>query len=81
VDLGVQASPHTWGSPLKTFYASQLAAGLGNIPTIEGVPGETDGVDTSGYRLTGGVLSLPARPGFGLALSSYATSRKCVDQP
>lgn len=69
VELGVKASPHAWGSPLKTFYASQLAAGLGNIPTIEGVPGETDGVDTSGYRLASGLLSLPTSPGFGLALT------------
>jgi L-alanine-DL-glutamate epimerase-like enolase superfamily enzyme len=66
--LGVQASPHAWGSPLKTLYASQLAAGLGNIPTVEGVPGETDGVDTSGYVLADGVLSVPQAPGFGLTL-------------
>lgn len=69
VELGVKASPRAWGSPLKTFYASQLAAGLGNIPTVEGVPGETDGVDTSGYRLASGLLSLPTSPGFGLALT------------
>ena len=69
VELGVAASPHAWGSPLKTFYAGQLAAGLGNVPTVEGVPGETDGVDTSGYRLADGLLSLPASPGFGLPLS------------
>ena len=67
-DLGVQASPHAWGSPLKTFYAGQLAAGLGNVPTVEGVPGETDGVDASGYRLENGLLDLPAGPGFALAL-------------
>lgn len=70
VELGVKASPRAWGSPLKTFYASQLAAGLGNIPTVEGVPGETDGVDTSGYRLADGLLDLPASPGFGLALNA-----------
>ena len=69
VELGVRASPHAWGSPLKTFYAAQLAAGLGNIPTIEGVPGATEGVDTSGYRLASGLLSLPATPGFGLVLT------------
>ncbi len=69
VELGVEASPHAWGSPLKTFYASQLAAGLGNVPTVEGVPGETDGVDAGGYRLANGVLSLPASPGFGLVLA------------
>ena len=68
LELGVAASPHAWGSPLKTFYASQLAAGLGNIPTVEGVPGETDGVDAGGYRLASGLLTLPTSPGFGLVL-------------
>jgi L-alanine-DL-glutamate epimerase-like enolase superfamily enzyme len=68
LELGVQGSPHTWGSPLKTLYASHLAAGLGNIPIIEGVPGVTDGVDASGYRLANGILGIPAAPGFGLSL-------------
>jgi D-galactarolactone cycloisomerase len=72
VELGVAASPHAWGSPLKTFYAAQLAAGLGNVPTVEGVPGETDGVDASGYRLADGCLGVPAAPGFGLALAEPA---------
>jgi len=74
-ELGVEASPHAWGSPLKTFYASQLAAGLGNVPTVEGVPGVTDGVDTSAYRLEDGFLSLPASSGFGLALTGRRVSR------
>jgi len=69
VELGVGASPHAWGSPLKTFYAAQLAAGLGNVPTVEGVPGTTEGVDAGGYRLADGVLHVPASPGFGLALT------------
>jgi D-galactarolactone cycloisomerase len=30
-------SPHAWGDQLKTHYATHLAAGLGNISTIEGV--------------------------------------------
>ena len=64
---GAAASPHAWGEPLKTRYAAQLAAGLGNIATVEGVPGTVDGVDLSPYAFAGGVLSVPDRPGFGLA--------------
>lgn len=45
-------------------------ADMGNIPTVEGVPGETDGVDASGYRLEDGLLSLPTIPGFGLPLTA-----------
>jgi D-galactarolactone cycloisomerase len=64
--LGVHASPHAWGRPLKTLYAAQLAAGLGNVPIIEGVPGHTIGVDTSSYRFTESALTVPDLPGFGL---------------
>lgn len=63
---GVQASPHAWGKPLKTFYAAQLAAGLGRVEVVEGVPGVTEGVDTSAYHFADGLLTVPDRPGFGL---------------
>lgn len=65
-----EASPHAWGMPLKTLYAAHLAAGLGNIPTIEGVPGTTTGTTTTDYTLTDGHLTLPETPGFGLDLTS-----------
>lgn len=68
LETGVGASPHAWGRPLKTLYAAHLAAGLGGIEIVEGVPGHTDGVDTSAYTFIGGVLTLPDRPGFGLPL-------------
>jgi L-alanine-DL-glutamate epimerase-like enolase superfamily enzyme len=67
-DIGAHASPHAWGLPLKTLYAAQLAAGLGHVDTVEGVPGETVGVDTSAYRWEEGHLTVPDRPGFGLPL-------------
>lgn len=67
--VACQASPHAWGLPLKTLYAAQMAAGLGNVPTVEGVPGTTDGVDTSAYRWEDGNLTVPDRPGFGLTLA------------
>lgn len=68
VELGVQASPHAWGLPLKTLYAAQMAAGLGNVITVEGVPGTTVGVDTTAYRLDEGMLHVPSTPGFGIPL-------------
>ncbi|MFC7624512.1 enolase C-terminal domain-like protein [Microlunatus sp. GCM10028923] len=63
---GTQASPHAWGLPLKSLYAAQFAAGLGNIPIVEGVPGHTADVDTSPYSIKDGVITVPDRPGFGL---------------
>jgi L-alanine-DL-glutamate epimerase-like enolase superfamily enzyme len=68
-ELGVQASPHAWGHPLKSVYAAQLAAGLGAVPVIEGVPGTTEGVDASACRLEDGLLHLPPVPGMGLELT------------
>jgi len=65
-DIGVYASPHTWGFPIKTLYAAQLAAGTGNVVTVEGVFGTTSGVDSSDYRMDEGRLHVPDKPGFGL---------------
>lgn len=66
-ELGVMASPHAWGDPIKSLYTAQLAAGLGNVVTVEAVPGTTDGIDASGYVLRDGRLHVPDRPGFGIA--------------
>ena len=68
VEAGVAASPHAWGCVLRTYYVAQLAAGVGNIPTIEGVPGTTDGVDFGAYRFADGEMTVGDAPGFGLKL-------------
>lgn len=68
VEAKAWASPHTWGDPLKTHYAAQLAAGAGNVLTVEGVPAETCEVDWNGYRLQSGSLRVPDAPGFGMRL-------------
>jgi len=63
-----QASPHAWGSGLKTVYAAHLVGGLGNAPTIEGVTCSHEHVDFGDNRLRDGKLQLSAQPGFGLKL-------------
>lgn len=65
---GVHASPHAWGDPLKTCYAAHVAAGLGNVPTVEAVPGTCEAVDLGVYALIEGALRLPEHPGWGLEL-------------
>lgn len=64
-EIGVAASPHAWGQPLKTCYAAQMAAGLGNVLTVEGVPGHTEGVESYPLREDGAIV-VPQTPGFGL---------------
>lgn len=74
VELGVAASPHAWGMPLKTLYAAQMAAGLGNVLVVEGVPGATDDIDASGYRFVDGDLTVPDGPGFALTAAPSGTT-------
>ncbi|TCO32402.1 L-alanine-DL-glutamate epimerase-like enolase superfamily enzyme [Kribbella steppae] len=69
-----EASPHAWGLPLKTLYAAHIAAGLGNVPIVEGVPGHTLGTDGDGYQLSDGTLILSDRPGFGIDLTAAGSS-------
>ncbi|PUV23922.1 enolase C-terminal domain-like protein [Sphingobacterium athyrii] len=66
--LGVQASPHAWGSLLKSYYTAHLAGGLGNTVTIEGVTSTSEEVDLSGYKIQGGKLIPPPAAGFGMPL-------------
>ena len=66
-ELDVLASPHNWGHPLKTLYTGHVAAGLGNVVTVEGVPGTASVAGTSAYRLEDGLLHVPDLPGWGIA--------------
>ena len=71
IEAGVQAAPHAWGDPLKVHYSAQLAAGLGNVLMVEGIPSTTYGADMGLYRLEEGILHVPeAAPGFGMTLTS-----------
>ncbi|HIZ34406.1 MAG TPA: mandelate racemase [Candidatus Ruania gallistercoris] len=68
-EIGVAASPHAWGQPLKSAYAAQLAAGLGNVLTVEGVPGSTVGVGAEAFAVRDGAITVPDTAGFGLTLT------------
>ena len=68
---GVKASPHTWGWIPRPYYAAQLAAGVGNVIIVEGIPGRTEGADYSAYKLAEGEISVPNSPGFGIALWAH----------
>lgn len=72
---GVHGSPHAWGRPLKTRYAAHLAAGLGNVDVVEGVPGSVAGVDPRLLSPVDGVLGLDSAPGFGIPLPQEAHLR------
>ena len=66
---GLQASPHTWAGTPRPYYAAHLAAGVGNVAIVEGIPGTATGMDYSAYQFADGKLVVPEAPGFGVGLS------------
>ena len=69
IAAGVQASPHTWCWPVRPRYVAQLAAGLGNVVCIEGIPGTTSDLDYSHYSIEDGEMAVPDLPGFAIPLT------------
>ena len=64
----VGASPHAWGSGIKSVYIGHLAAALGNTPTIEGVTCGEEDVELGDNRIVDGNFRPSSAPGFGLKL-------------
>ncbi|HEX6226899.1 MAG TPA: enolase C-terminal domain-like protein, partial [Chryseolinea sp.] len=62
------ASPHAWGDRLKTHYTAHLAAGLGNVSTVEGVTCISDDIDYGNYPIKDGTISVSKAPGFGMKI-------------
>lgn len=62
------ASPHNWGEYIKTLYSLHLAAGLGNVCTIEGVTCFSSDIDFGHATLKNGILIPADTPGFGMTL-------------
>jgi D-galactarolactone cycloisomerase len=67
-EMKTQASPHAWGSLLKTHYAAHLSAGLGNVCTLEGVTCFSDEIDFGNYPIVDGKIRVSEDPGFGMKL-------------
>ena len=65
----VTASPHTWAGTPRPYYCAHLAAGVGNVLIVEGIPGRGTGMDYSAWKFEDGKLVVPEEPGFGLRLS------------
>lgn len=66
--MNMLASPHAWGNRLKTNYTVHLAAGLGNVCTVEGVTCLSDDIDYGDYPVVNGKITVSDAPGFGMKL-------------
>jgi len=62
------ASPHAFGSMLKTHYTTHLSAACGNVVTIEGVTCLSDDIDFGDYKIINGKIQVSDLPGFGMKL-------------
>jgi len=67
-EYNMWASPHAFGSMLKTNYITHLAASLGNVVTIEGVTCISDDIDYGDYKIENGNIRVSEQPGFGMKL-------------
>lgn len=69
---GTAASPHTWGSRLKTVYAGHFGHAYGNMPTLEGVTCLSDEIDYGFNRIVDGKFIPSDEPGFGMRLRRFS---------
>jgi D-galactarolactone cycloisomerase len=67
-EYNMAASPHTWGTMLKTHYVAHLAAACGNVVTIEGVTCISDDIDYGDYKIIDGKIQVSQKPGFGMKI-------------
>lgn len=66
--MGLKASPHNWGSAIKTNYTAHLSGAFGSTATIEGITCTSEDVDLTGFKLKKGKLIPSSKPGFGMDL-------------
>jgi L-alanine-DL-glutamate epimerase-like enolase superfamily enzyme len=75
---GVQVAPHNWGSLIGFYMQLHIGRGIDNFYLAEHDPLTSDVVVAEGYQLADGQCTVPAAPGFGLAISedNFATQAK-----
>lgn len=74
----VRSAPHHYGGHYGNYAAGHLAAAIQSFTYVEWDEATTVGLDTSAYTLQDGWLTLPAAPGFGLALDEAVFGRAVV---
>ena len=71
----MRSAPHHYGGHYGNYAAGHLAAAIQGFTYVEWDEATTDGLDTSAYALQDGWVTLPAAPGFGLALDEAVFGR------
>lgn len=75
----VLAAPHNYGSFYGNFVQAHFAAAVDNFALGEWDQAESEGIDTSAYRIEDGTIIFEDSPGFGLKLDQGFFERKVRD--
>lgn len=65
---GIQVAPHNWGSLIGFYMQLHVGRAIPNFYLAEHDPLSTELLIADGYEIKDGTCSVPATPGFGLAL-------------
>lgn len=76
---GVRSAPHSYGTLWGNYAAPHLMAAVRGCLSAEWDAATTPALDANGYRIAEGRVSVPDRPGFGLALDD-ALFRRAVTE-
>jgi L-alanine-DL-glutamate epimerase-like enolase superfamily enzyme len=72
----VKTSPHSYGTPYGHFPLSHLASAVKGFQFVEWDEIAVNGLDTSGYKISEGMVIVPNAPGFGLHLDGSYYAQK-----
>lgn len=73
--MGARSAPHHYGEPYGNYAACHLAARIVRFEGVEWDEATVPGLDASAYGIVEGMVHVPDRPGFGLALDEGAYER------
>ncbi|MDF2960833.1 MAG: mandelate racemase [Paenibacillus sp.] len=63
---GVKAAPHNYGGFYGNYASAQVYPAIEGFMFVEWDEAQIPGIDTSGYSVKDGKISVPSAPGFGL---------------
>jgi len=68
----VKAAPHNYGGFYGNYLSAQAYPAISGFMFVEWDEAQVPGIDTSGYSIQDGYISVPSTPGFGLRIDETA---------
>ncbi|WP_438347781.1 enolase C-terminal domain-like protein [Paenibacillus sp. FA6] len=75
----VKAAPHNYGGFYGNFASAQVYPAIEGFMFVEWDEAQIAGIDTSGYTIKDGKISIPSTPGFGLHIDEVNYNSKVRD--